>query len=649
MSETNYNMLDILNIKDIQVACKHADIEVLLKPIRERPDFYKKYVKQLGSSRPDKKSSIVKLYMPKIAFDLYQKGDEAYIGIMVIILGNFKSNFEKALTECIEPPVSNQQLKEYNVSQLVELYFKVVDVSVTDVPVDLYFMMLKLHGIILDEAKISEIELQIKQIEEHNKQLADAVTNAEKQVEQKYTQEISQLLKEKKELEKKYTEIKKQNRDLAAELEGIKEQLEKQKDDLTRKWQAEFDKKNSQRQAEEDKEFKSLHEKRQRDLAVELAEEEAQKREKLQERVKQEEQQLQAQFEQKKSELDNIIEGLLLELQNNTDRKDQLESELQLLQEEIKRLQEFMERLKAYEKDYFDNFEQHIIQNKVDSILLDRFGSGAVESISTSSGTSIVSPAGTLKKETEETNVTDNAIDLFDDLCDNISVYFDESSEITSVIVAAILNNKALIVTDDVASYLASCISALIDAKTPLVVESGKQKDDVDKIIKIINDSDSKVIYLPGILDDYDEICFSIVCRQCCGKVLIAGVATMEHLAMMSGSINNYAVIMDINNYVHFDKGQALWIGQYFLENIIVEYDKSKCKEYYSKYFRGLVHNQIITKKTALDFSSILGVYFEFMQEQIGDVFKAAVSKAFDYKINENADAIIEKSEFHIG
>lgn len=649
MSEASCSILDMLDIKDIQVACKHADIEILLKPIKERPDFYKKYVKQLGSSRPDKKSSIVKLYMPKIAFDLFQKGDEAYIGIMSIILENFKSNFEKALTECIEPPVSNQQLKEYDVSKLVELYFKVVDVSVTDVPADFYFLMLKLQGIILDQAKINEIELQIKQIEERNKQMADAVTNAEKQAEQKYTQEISQLLKEKRELEKKYAELKKQNRDLVAELAGIKEQLENQKDNLTRKWQEEFDKKNSQRQAEEDKEFKALHEKKQRDLSMELAEEEVQQREKLQERVKQEEQQLQAQYEQKKSELDNVIEGLLLELQNNTERKHQLQTELQLLQEEIKQLQEFMERLKAYEKDYFDNFEQHIIQNKVDSILLDRFETVAVESISTSSGTSIVSPAGALNEETEETNVTDNAIDLFDDLCDNISVYFDESSEITSVIIAAILNNKALIVTDDVASHLASCISALIDAKTPLVVESGKQKDDVDKIIKIINDSDSKVIYLPGILDDYDEVCFSIVCRQCRGKLLIAGVATMEHLAMMSGSINNYAVIMDINNYVHFYKEQALWIGKYSLENIVVEYDKLKCKEYYSKYFRGLVHNQIITKKIALDFCSILGIYFEFMQEQLGDVLKTAISKTFDYKTNEGADAIIEKSEFHIG
>lgn len=65
--------------------------------------------------------------------------------------------------------------------------------------------------------------------------------------------------------------------------------------------------------------------------------------------------------------LGNAIEGLCSELQNNTDRKIQLESDLKLLQGETEQLQEFMNRLKAYEKEYFDNFEQHIIQKKVDT------------------------------------------------------------------------------------------------------------------------------------------------------------------------------------------------------------------------------------------------------------------------------------------
>ena len=81
MGEIDFSILDKLDIRDIQIACKNADIEILLKPIKERPDFYKKYVKQLGSNRPDKKSSLVRLYMPRIAFDLYQKGDETYKGL----------------------------------------------------------------------------------------------------------------------------------------------------------------------------------------------------------------------------------------------------------------------------------------------------------------------------------------------------------------------------------------------------------------------------------------------------------------------------------------------------------------------------------------------------------------------------------------
>lgn len=372
MGEIDFSILDMLDIKDIQIACKHADIEILLKPIKDRPDFYKKYVKQLGSNRPDKKSSVVKLYMPRIAFDLFQKEDATYKGVIVCLLENYKSKFEEALTEYIEPSISNKELKAYNAEQLVELYFKVVDVSSTDVPVDFYFMMLKLQGVTLDEDCSRAIENQIMQIEKHKKEITDAAAKAEKRVEQKYTQEIAQLSKEKREVERKYSELKKQNRELADELEKIKEQFSHKKEELTEKWRVEFDKENMSRQMEEDKEFKMLHEKRQHDLELTLADDEAQKRAELKDKIAKEEKQLQEQFEEKKIELDNAIEGLLSELQNNTDRKIQLESELKLLQEETEQLQEFMSRLKAYEKEYFDNFEQHIIQKKVDTILLSK-------------------------------------------------------------------------------------------------------------------------------------------------------------------------------------------------------------------------------------------------------------------------------------
>lgn len=592
MGEIDFSILDMLDIKDIQIACKHADIEILLKPIKDRPDFYKKYVKQLGSNRPDKKSSVVKLYMPRIAFDLFQKEDATYKGVIVCLLENYKSKFEEALTEYIEPSISNKELKAYNAEQLVELYFKVVDVSSTDVPVDFYFMMLKLQGVTLDEDCSRAIENQIMQIEKHKKEITDAAAKAEKRVEQKYTQEIAQLSKEKREVERKYSELKKQNRELADELEKIKEQFSHKKEELTEKWRVEFDKENMSRQMEEDKEFKMLHEKRQHDLELTLADDEAQKRAELKDKIAKEEKQLQEQFEEKKIELDNAIEGLLSELQNNTDRKIQLESELKLLQEETEQLQEFMSRLKAYEKEYFDNFEQHIIQKKVDTILLSKLE---------------------VRGDTIATNTSFTSI-----------------------------------VTDDVAYQMASCISALIDEKTPLMIQMGRQKDDVDKIVGIINESDSHVVYLPGLLDDYDEIAFSIICRQCPRKVIIAGIATLVHLSMMSGGVNNYAITMDIGSYLHFKKKQALWIGKYSLDSMVAEYDVSKCKEYYNKYFRGLVQNHIVSKKLALDFCFFLNIYFDVMQEQIGDVLKSVVSMAFDYKTNENAMAIIEKSEFYI-
>ena len=44
--------------------------------MKDDPKRYEKYVKRLG--RLDKKSSLVKSMLPKIARDLYLKGDERY-------------------------------------------------------------------------------------------------------------------------------------------------------------------------------------------------------------------------------------------------------------------------------------------------------------------------------------------------------------------------------------------------------------------------------------------------------------------------------------------------------------------------------------------------------------------------------------------
>ena len=108
------DLLELLNEKELLIACKYADMEILLEPMKDDPKRYEKYVKRLG--RLDKKSSLVKNMLPKIARDLYLKGDGRYCSALSYVLNGLKTIFETACSACDDIDIS--QIVQYDEEKL---------------------------------------------------------------------------------------------------------------------------------------------------------------------------------------------------------------------------------------------------------------------------------------------------------------------------------------------------------------------------------------------------------------------------------------------------------------------------------------------------------------------------------------------------
>lgn len=99
-------------------------------------------MKRLG--RLDKKSSLVKSMLPKIARDLYLKGDERYCSALGYVLNGLKTIFETACSACDD--IDNSQIAQDDEEKLIHLYKEVSDNSLEGLPFELYIVFLKLKG-----------------------------------------------------------------------------------------------------------------------------------------------------------------------------------------------------------------------------------------------------------------------------------------------------------------------------------------------------------------------------------------------------------------------------------------------------------------------------------------------------------------------
>lgn len=656
-SNVNYKLLDLLNDEEISVVCKCMDLTPFITLLKHKE--YEKYTKKLG--RLDKHSQLVQKLLPGIAFNLYKKGDEAVKGELAIFLQGRQEIFIQAISECMDPAITIEEIKAYGTEQIVNFYYKFQEVSVADLSREFVFVLLKLNGIAFNDDKYHEIdnlidqkEQYLKLVNQHKIKTEKALKSQEKQIsvkyEHKYEEQLGELRKKVDDYRRLYHESQNQAKKFQADLDKLQDLMNNNKEDLEAHWYSQYE---SEFERRKEADERSIREER-KAAELRLKERLAGLEDEYYHRKEELEMEYQAQEKAYVEASAEKLEELNKQVNTIKQEKTDLETEIRTLQIQADGLKNRIEKLNEDERLYFETFDQRILNWKIDSILLNKLGvigqtpsiQLEVPSITTDSKSKdFVIPAKAITHNVEYGHSIKELEDFFDDLDDNILLNFDHPAEVTNLILATVLNGLGIIAERCVCNHISVALSALLDLSTPLTIDANLVDISTKKVIDTINNSDSQVICINGVLDKYDEGMFTAICNECKEKYIFYSISNISDMNMMSKTLFNYAVVVDIEDRLHFPENENILIGNNVISQFAQEFDMKNGLELYKKTFERLVTHKYLKKSTALRLCQMVQTYYTITSgNSLGDILQKSIVYACDFSnADENLDELLAK------
>lgn len=212
-----------------------------------------------------------------------------------------------------------------------------------------------------------------------------------------------------------------------------------------------------------------------------------------------------------------------------------------------------------------------------------------------------------------EVNKIRNIKDFCEELSDNIYKNFKNDMNISATLVAALLNNKAIILSDSIGEIIANDVSALVDSSSADYIFISGIQEDIPRIINLINKSETKTIYIDGILNTFNESAFVAICKNCKEKHLFFGVGTKDIVSSLSKNIWNYSIYLEAEKYMCLPRKGMLRIGNNNLSEINT-LTKENNINYYNK-MSPFVEQGLITNKIAIDYTYLLSNYHQIIRK----------------------------------
>ena len=629
MEDKGNHLIEMMDEADLAIACKYADLDPMIAKLKRHPEYYKKYIVKINGGNLDKKSSVVKELLPRTILKLYKKNDKGCKEVLETILQSYKNWFIEGLMAS-EPEISLERIALYSSEEMADLYFKIGRYSRNELPIELFLLHLKLQYIELSE----DLKKQIANIIEHKKQ----IHGIEKQFEAKKNKEVRQIQKqiseqfeeEREKLNHEYRkcqsalyEAKDRIKELEEKLANLQKQLDENKESLVEAWQKTFDAESEKKRQDQDQELLKIR----TEKIVQIENECFEKKQTG-------EKELEEYFSNLRNSREKDILKLDQEIQLYRAEYESIEEETKVLQSKRTELQGSVEKIEEYVESYFADFDKKILDKKIDSIIGTKFNTtfcnksnGNVQKETTNY---FIGQEKKIDNNTEIVKASD-LVDLHTDFKDNLALEFDENCEISSIILAAVLNKKALIMCDSIGEKVISNLSFLINACMPAVLQVGTGKTNIGEILDAIKRLDSNIIYINGILDNYDEIAFEIICRECSEKIICFGIVELSKLKTMSKNIFNHAIVLDVEKYMHFPISENIFIGNQNIFELSLEFNENLCMSYWKKYFQKLTASGFIGKKLSLDLSRMLQTYYALQSgETLGIIMQDIIFKMCD-------------------
>ncbi len=628
MNSMDENILNELTDKDIQILCKNADLDMMMAPIKHNGKQYAKYVAQVG--RLDKKSVLAQKNLPRIAFELYRKGDKKYYEIIAITAKNLKKIFIKMLNEFIGNKFKPQDLQAFTIDDYKKLFAEVVKSADASLDLDLFFLQMRMYAINISDEMREELKNEWSRWEAIRSYIKELLNKEKEEAEKKETELSKLFTREKEELKNKVAELQK-------EINLLQIDIDSKKIDITA-----LISKNESMYNEENRQADVIKSKDDEIDELKLKLNEANKK-----------------FNDINEKLNTKENDIYIEVQALWQKENQkklneskkLEDKIFQYLNNIKELEKSSERLKnkikewdGYIETYFDKIDQKIIEHSINSILYQKCCGSFSEVAAVSENIVKSSPLYTEKgykvANTKECKDYGEYIEIVET---NLSIAGDKMQDniMSDCFNSAIDTGLHPLICGFGARQIALALIAARYAEKSEIISLPVGFNNTQELVTLLSNVQTDSIIIEDAFGTMNENLLLPILRNTNGKIIILTAESTESLKYLQKHFYNYIQLIAIDRYTNARVDEFTYTNA----------DKLFNKNFYSGNERGQKLARFIFNGIGADSAYVLrrgNILCELIDENKDNSEKEALNKLFMTELrwinNEEDAGVIEEN-----
>lgn len=334
----------------------------------------------------------------------------------------------------------------------------------------------------------------------------------------------------------------------------------------------------------------------------------------------------------KRKELEEKAYELSEKLQDLHEEVAAQQEELNTFKEKIEEAKACKEKISSEIRTQLKGFETDIVQTIKTMGIVD-YWDEAKQSVSKNA--TVIQSFRTHQAECgiQTYGADSNAVeDFYEDLADNLCIWFENPSDIAAVIIACFTNRLGIIVSEAVGINVAIAYSMLVDGTTPLQVEVSQEDESIFEVADAINSYYGRTIYIQGLIDSFKEPAVGSLMRLCPEKNIFFSVSDIKTLTLMSDALFDKTLFLDVeqNLKVIPDNEGGLYTSLYESDPLL-NCDTEEVKKIFHRYLKKLYDEHIMRKSHAVKLSYVIQAYYVvYPDKTLGSCMKSALVQMCD-------------------
>ena len=252
------------------------------------------------------------------------------------------------------------------------------------------------------------------------------------------------------------------------------------------------------------------------------------------------------------------------------------------------------------------------ITNKKDNAKMDhKTESSMVRELNTSNSYMKIKSKSLLDSPVVEMVKTTNYIEFYEGLVDNLTFKIPEdiAKDVAAGTLCALAQHKSLVVSEENAEFFAECISVLMNGYEPEKVYITSSDFKLENLFNDIKNAKSKVVYIDGLLNNYNESVAKILSKIIKNKIIVYSVDDVI-VSQLSNSFWRFSAYIKLNQYYfHESMVETIAISNCKFDEVLNDIVYKSYKTSRTDVFKSFIKENLITNNVCDELSYMFRIY----------------------------------------